>query len=178
MATSDHHRTRLRALAHPLRLQILSLLTGEAMSAAEVARALGCTQANASYHLRVLRTAGFVEPAEQVSIRGGQAVRYRYVSSSEHEDDDAPVTRLPVEEHLTAAAVLGQELQRRTALRDPRHPGTTTDAELWVRPEHWQQFQDAVRSASDALHAHARPTRTRGTIRTSTTVSAFRMLQR
>ena len=45
---------RLRAMAHPVRLRILSLLTAEAMSAADVARALDLTHANASYHLRVL----------------------------------------------------------------------------------------------------------------------------
>ena len=39
----------LRATAHPVRLQILSLLTGAEMSAAEVARELDLTHANASY---------------------------------------------------------------------------------------------------------------------------------
>ena len=56
--------TSLRARAHPLRLQILSLLTGAELSAAEVGRELGTTQANASYHLRVLAKVGLVEPAE------------------------------------------------------------------------------------------------------------------
>lgn len=55
---TDDPTAELRALAHPLRLRILSLLTGQAMSAAEVARALGCTQANASYHLRLLASVG------------------------------------------------------------------------------------------------------------------------
>ncbi|WP_268815939.1 helix-turn-helix domain-containing protein [Amycolatopsis alkalitolerans] len=38
-------------LAHPLRLRLLSLLTGASLSAAEAARELGETQANVSYHL-------------------------------------------------------------------------------------------------------------------------------
>ena len=38
----------LRALAHPVRLRILSLLTGTELSAAEIARELGLTHANAS----------------------------------------------------------------------------------------------------------------------------------
>ena len=61
----------LRATAHPLRLQILSMLTGTAMSAAELARELGTSQANASYHLRVLAQAGEVVPDGEESIRGG-----------------------------------------------------------------------------------------------------------
>jgi DNA-binding transcriptional ArsR family regulator len=65
----------LRALAHPLRLQILSLLTDTALSAAEVAGELGTPQANASYHLRVLAETGQVVSAGQERIRGGVAKR-------------------------------------------------------------------------------------------------------
>ena len=38
--------SRLRATAHPVRLRIMSLLTAEAMSAADVARALDITHAS------------------------------------------------------------------------------------------------------------------------------------
>ena len=76
---SDHDATRaLRAMAHPLRLQILSLLTGAELSAAEVARELDITHANASYHLRVLLEAGELEIASEERIRGGNAKRYRH----------------------------------------------------------------------------------------------------
>ena len=46
--SDDQAVARLRATAHPVRLRILSLLTVEAMSAADVARALDLTHANAS----------------------------------------------------------------------------------------------------------------------------------
>ena len=65
-----------RALAHPARLQLLSLLTGAAMSAAEAARETGMSQANTSYHLRLLERVGLLQVAEQVTIRGGRARRY------------------------------------------------------------------------------------------------------
>ena len=61
----------LRSVAHPVRIRILSLLTAEAMSAAEVARELGLTHANASYHLRVLHEAGEVVIESEEKIRGG-----------------------------------------------------------------------------------------------------------
>src|SRR5690349_23399973 len=81
---------RLRASAHPVRLRILSLLTAEAMSAAEVARALDLTHANASYHLRFLHHAGEVEVESEEKIRGGMAKRYRYRMRSK--PSAAPVT--------------------------------------------------------------------------------------
>lgn len=67
----DPHRRRLlddplaiRALAHPVRLELHSLL-GQAgpLTAAEAARRLGISQALASHHLRQLAKYDFVEPA-------------------------------------------------------------------------------------------------------------------
>jgi DNA-binding MarR family transcriptional regulator len=56
----------LRAMAHPLRLDLLEVLTvaGPA-TAATCARELGSTQASCSYHLRQLAKYGFVEQADQ-----------------------------------------------------------------------------------------------------------------
>ncbi len=55
----------LRALAHPLRLDLLEVLTTTtAATAAECARRLGSTQASCSYHLRQLAKYGFVEQAD------------------------------------------------------------------------------------------------------------------
>ena len=79
----------MRATAHPLRLRILSLLTGAEMSAAEVARELEVTHANASYHLRLLADAGLLVEAGEEKIRGGVAKRYR------HPWQDATLGRAP-----------------------------------------------------------------------------------
>ena len=61
----------LRSVAHPVRLRILSMLTAQPMSAAEVARELDLTHANASYHLRVLHDAGELVVESEEKIRGG-----------------------------------------------------------------------------------------------------------
>lgn len=54
----------MRAMAHPLRLELIELLgTAGSATAAECARRLGSTQANCSYHLRLLAKYGFVEQA-------------------------------------------------------------------------------------------------------------------
>ncbi|HLV54307.1 MAG TPA: helix-turn-helix domain-containing protein [Actinotalea caeni] len=57
---------RIRALAHPVRLEILDILDrlGEA-TATECAQRTGQTVANCSFHLRTLAKYGFVEEAER-----------------------------------------------------------------------------------------------------------------
>nr|BFE66758.1 hypothetical protein GCM10020092_000590 [Actinoplanes digitatis] len=62
----------LRAMAHPLRLQMLSLLASAPLTAADVARELALTHANASYHLRNLLSAGLI-----VQARRGAHPRWR-----------------------------------------------------------------------------------------------------
>ncbi len=77
--------------------------------------------------------------------------------------------------HEPLAEALATELRRRTSARDHSHPSHMTDAELWVSAQAWASFCDAVLDAATKLHAEARPQRTRGTIRTSTMISLFRM---
>src|SRR5918997_1291062 len=52
---------RLSALAHPIRLHILSVAESEDISASEVAVALGEPLGVVAYHFRVLHTAGLIE---------------------------------------------------------------------------------------------------------------------
>ena len=156
----------LRALAHPLRLRVLSLLTGAPMSAAEVARELGLTHANASYHLRQLLGVGLVEVAEERSTRGGQERRYRPTPYETH-----PRTQ----DRTLLAAAMAEELRRRVALADPAAPSATADAELWVDPQVWVDVSDRVRAAMVDLHEAAQPPRSDGTVRVAATVSMFGM---
>ena len=159
----------LRSLAHPVRLRMLSLLTGAPMSAAEVARELGLTHANASYHLRQLLAAGQLVEAGEESIRGGRAKRYRYDVSAPGSTAQDPGQRASFFHALAA------ELVRRAAAMDPDRPQTSTDAELWVQPEAWTGFREAVSAASIALHEAARAPRTDGTWHVSATLAAFVM---
>lgn len=57
--------TRVRALAHPVRMDLLQFLDDvEEATATECAEHLGQTVANCSFHLRTLAKAGYIEPAE------------------------------------------------------------------------------------------------------------------
>lgn len=161
---------KLRAAAHPIRLRILSLLTGAAMSAAEIARELDISQANASYHLRFLAQAGLVEEAGEEQIRGGVAKRYRHPRGTgvrEAGDED------PEGAFLVWQAV-ANELVRRAQDVQPG-PGAMCDAELWVTPEVWKQVTDQAAAASRLLHDHAQPPRTEGTIHVNATMALFLM---
>jgi len=163
----------LRALAHPLRLRILSLLTGTALSAAEVARELGVTHANASYHLRVLRAAGELVEAGEEKIRGGVAKRYRH--PWEQARDATGPGSVTDQDRVAYAGALGDELRRRYSQRRAGTRSWLTDAETWVPPETWQEVSALVQRASELVHAEARPPRTPGTVRVSMTSALFEM---
>jgi DNA-binding transcriptional ArsR family regulator len=163
----------LRALAHPIRLRILSLGTGAAMSAAEFARELGISQANASYHVRTLAAAGYLEEVGEETIRGGVAKRYAYVPGhpkTERRDSDPGAQALVYQ-------VLAEELVRRSRYwtSTPSMPQSLTDAELWVDPDDWKRATALMKEASELLHRRAHPPRTEGTIHVSATVAMFQM---
>jgi len=162
----------LRATAHPLRLRLLSLLTGAAMSAAEAGRELDVSQASASYHLRVLERAGLIRVVEVVRVRGGEARRYRHESSSQRYDPDAHVGERAPEGEQDDMEALVDELRRRTRARIDG-PALTTDAELWVDPQIWSRIVRHVGEASALLHAAAQPPRTPGTRPVSVTAALF-----
>lgn len=167
---------RLRAVAHPVRLQILSLLTGEEMSATDIARELDITQANASYHVRVLARAGQVVETGVENVRGGRAKKYRYLpGQDESSEAGGSSNSSPTDEAALVVEVYAAELRRRFALRLPEGKVSGTDAELWLEPTVWKQVVELVHQASLLAHASALPARTPGVLRTSFTSTLFEM---
>ena len=166
----------LRALAHPLRLRMLSLLTGADLTAAEIARELGVTHANASYHLRFLLEAGELEVVGEERIRGGLARRYRHPWRSADRParpEGAPEERAEAGELFVQAAA--EELRRRYSQRRRGDGGLVADAELWVEPEVYAEARDLLQRASELLHDRARPPRTEGTQPFSLSVFSFEL---
>jgi DNA-binding transcriptional ArsR family regulator len=164
----------LRAVAHPVRLRILSLLTGSAMSAAEVARELGLTHANASYHLRLLLESGSIVEAGEERIRGGVAKRYRYP----HEDPGQHRRRSTTQTQVAEARALARELERRLRQRKRSTPSQFSDLEGWVRPEVWERVRELLMEASMLMHDHNQPPRTPGTVHVSATSWTFEMTRK
>lgn len=173
----DKDITALRAVAHPVRLRITSLLTGTAMSAAEVARELGITHAAASYHLRLLRQAGEVEEAGEEVIRGGVAKRYRYPHDRGRDTEQPPegglATTDPDDWYAYQQAVRA-EVVRRSRLFRPGQ-GRSFDLEGWVDAATWRQALELMEQASRLLHDANRPPGTAETVHVSATATLFRM---
>lgn len=160
----------MRATAHPVRLQMLSLLTGAEMSAAEIARELDLTHANASYHLRVLAAAGVVVQAGEEKVRGGVAKLYRHPW-----DQSGTTTKASPEDPDLYIRAVSQELVRRFTARKRGGKSIISDAEMWVEPEVWDEVGALVRQASALIHSQAKPPRTRGTIHVNMTAAVFEM---
>jgi DNA-binding transcriptional ArsR family regulator len=169
----------LRAVAHPVRLRILSLLTGAEMSAAEIARELGIAHASASYHLRVLAEAGEVVEAGEEQIRGGVAKRYRHpwdqVNRTAHGASRGPGSRHDDQGLALYARALAEELGRRSALRLPGSRSVLVDAELWVPPETRDRARKLLLEASSLLHGAAQPPRTAGSVHVNLSAALFEM---
>ena len=167
----DRQRSSLRAMAHPLRLRMLSLLTGAELSASEVARELDITQANASYHLRALVKAGYLIEAGTEKVRGGVAKKYRYIAgqmpADQHPHDP---TDADFEMWLAAhqAELRRRLLERATGIFD-------ADAEVWLDPADWEQARALVQQAALLVHDQAKPPRTEGTKRVNFMTILFEM---
>ena len=180
---AGHRVNSLRATAHPLRLQMLSLLTGAELSAAEVARELGTTQANASYHLRFLLAAGLLVIAGEENVRGGRAKKYRHPWDAELASDDtddtdesgAPGDTASDGDRDAYVCAFAEMIPGRFRQRSTPSQTLLTDAELWVTPETWAEVRELLMRASRLVHEQAKPPRTEGTVRTNVSVAAFTM---
>ncbi|NNG38718.1 winged helix-turn-helix transcriptional regulator [Flexivirga sp. ID2601S] len=164
----------LRAVAHPVRLRMLSLLTGAELSAAELARELGISQANASYHVRMLADTGEVIVVGTESVRGGVAKKYRYNYRDEVRSHRRPSAGDDDDQLLYAEAAY-QELRRRLFQRKPRTRAMSSDAEVWLEPETWQRAMALVDEASRLVHEQARPPRTEGTVHVNFQTTLFQL---
>ena len=174
MSLEDARISELRATAHPVRLQMLSLLTGAELSAAEVARELDITQANASYHLRFLESAGLIVVAGEEKVRGGRAKKYRHPWDAER-PAGASSARAPESDLRHYVRVLADAIPMRFEDRQPGERTLSTDADLWLEPQDWERVLALVTEASTLMHATAKPPRTAGTVRANLSVVAFRM---
>lgn len=141
------------------------MLTGSAMSSAELARELGMSQAAVSFHVRQLASAGYLELVEERSNRGGKERRYRHL----------PVNRDQVENEdprLTVRAVT-TEVVRRLGIEPSQQWRLFSDAETWVPQEVWDSVATDITEAMMRLHAAAQPPHSPGTVHVSATSLLF-----
>jgi DNA-binding transcriptional ArsR family regulator len=156
---------QLRALSHPLRLRILSRVTGRPMSSAELARELGLSHAAVSFHVRKLVAAGYLELAETRVVRGGKERRYRQrlAGRAEWQQEDPRLV-------IRAAS---EEIVRRAAESLAANWRLFSDAELWVDQAVWDDVVRRIASAITELDAAARPPGEPGSVHVSASAMLF-----
>lgn len=164
----DSTTNALRATAHPVRIRMLSLLTNTEMSASELARELGTSTANASYHLRYLADAGLVVEAGETTIRGGVAKLYTHPWQA-----SVPSTGASPDDREAYVRSLADELLRRAAERRPGTPMYSADGEFWVTAQVRARAEELLAEAAALLHGQNNKPRTHGTAPVSLTVAIF-----
>jgi DNA-binding transcriptional ArsR family regulator len=78
----------VRALAHPVRLKALTILSDRTASPTEISEEIDEPLSNVSYHIRVLNDLGFIEKVEEERRRGSVASFYRAVEQPLLENED------------------------------------------------------------------------------------------
>ena len=81
----------------------------------------------------------------------------------------------PAASALYYQAIAGEMVRRATGRRSVGVKGTSSDADLWVPREVWEEVVDRVTSAMLDLHRAAAAPRTAGKLRVSATTALFEM---
>lgn len=97
----------LRAISHPLRHRLLSMLDGRTASPNQLARELGLPLGRVSYHIRLLADLGAIELVKTEPRRGALEHFYRAVTAVWFSEADW--TKLP---RTARRGILGQNLQQ------------------------------------------------------------------
>src|SRR3954451_17998061 len=83
----------VKALAHPLRMRVLSRLNEVVASPKELAEEFGVSLPMLSYHFRVLNDVGAIELVSETPVRG--AVEHHYRATTRAFFSDADWEKLP-----------------------------------------------------------------------------------
>jgi predicted ArsR family transcriptional regulator len=140
------------------------MLTGRAMSSAELARELDMSHAAVSFHVRQLAAAGYLEVVETRSVRGGQERRYRQriAGPSQWEQEDPRL----------AVGALGEDLGRRLT-EGPGWWRLFADAEVWVDQSVWDDARRRIAAAMQDLDDAAGTPGREGAVHVSATALLF-----
>lgn len=146
---------RIRALAHPLRLELLDLLgeRGE-LTATECAEAVGDSVASCSFHLRTLEKYGYIERAEP----RGREKPWRVVAGENRDarpDPSVPGSMFAVQE--LASLTVAREAERvrgyiASAAEEPDEwvqATTITTSSFWATAEELAELSEAVQRLTD-----------------------------
>jgi predicted ArsR family transcriptional regulator len=158
----------MRAIAHPARVRILSLLLSGPLSASRIATLIGIAPGTASYHLGRLVSAGLVrsEDCPRSTGPGRPAECYRLV--------DRDLSNLDRSRGRAAAdEAMLVDLRRR--FRCARGARLVADAEVFITPSDWDLIQQKCKELIDLVRECARPPDSSGVTTASFTIAAVEM---
>jgi DNA-binding transcriptional ArsR family regulator len=125
--------TTLRALAHPVRLKLLEVLTGQGpLTATEAAERVGDSPSNCSWHLRQLARHGFVTEAEEGGTGRRRPWRIVPVPYAWSSDEGSP-------EFLAVSRELGDLMPHRTLERLRAYRGRAH-----AEPPEWREAAETT----------------------------------
>jgi DNA-binding transcriptional ArsR family regulator len=140
-ATEVVDQRLVKALSHPLRAQILSLLNERTASPVELSRLLGERLTNVSYHVRQLQRYGCIELVDERPVRGANEHFYCGITRSFLSDDNWRQLSPDVQTGISVAGMKMINDKARAALdaetfdrRQDRHLSCTSmvlDEEGW-----------------------------------------------
>lgn len=141
----------ISALRHPLRGQILALLSDRSASAAELAEALDEPASKIRYHLRALAKSGLIGSAEKRDRRGAR--EHRWISRTRQLVEDHELPDLSAEEvrHLIVFFLRLLFNDAEAGLRSDSFTRRTDNCLIRMRPEidqrGWKELVGIFRSA-------------------------------
>jgi DNA-binding transcriptional ArsR family regulator len=147
---------RVRALAHPLRLDLLDLLGGGELTASECGDLTGESPASCSFHLRTLAKYGYIERGEP----RGREKPWRLVSRSRdlRPDHDDPTSLQAV--GAVATVALDQQVAFVRAWIDSLpdeapdwvDASTITSSALWATRDELAEISHTLQHIADRFH--------------------------
>jgi DNA-binding transcriptional ArsR family regulator len=183
--TDDITDPRLaKALAHPLRLEILRHLGDRTASPSEIATEIGAPLTNVSYHVRKLRALGLIKLVRKTPKRGVVEHYYSAVPRLTVRADTWEQTPAIVKEVLmsaTAELALRNMGQAATSGGFDRREAQLTNSELVLDERGWKEVGKVLESAFDQVEridadAQKRMGKDReGAIRATALIALFEM---
>ncbi len=155
---------RIRALAHPIRLELLDFLkdAGEA-TATECATHVRESVASCSFHLRMLEKYGYIERAERRGREKPWRIREREATFDARPDPDIPGSLYAVQELATLAVTREADRVTRFLAQAGDEPdawiqaSTVTTGSFWVTADELAELSSEIQAVLDRFRDRTDP---------------------
>jgi DNA-binding transcriptional ArsR family regulator len=148
-------RRLAKALSHPLRCEVIAILSDRCASPSEMADTLGEPLSNVSYHTNELLKLECVEMVDQSQVRGATKTRYRATTKMLLDNPDWE--RLSKTARTAVSINALNEVNRRAAdaveaaTFDQRTDRTLITLKLDVDEQAWRETNDTLRAAYERI---------------------------